>query len=1004
MKFLQIGLLVLAGITFYNCSEKKSNLEIKDYTNLVDPMIGTDWNGHTFPGATLPNGMVQLSPDTKTRTWSNCSGYHYSDESILGFSHTHYSGTGEGGGADILFMPTTGKIYLNSGEDLNATDDDYTVSAGKVNKRLKETLNTEKEYRSKFSHEKEAASPGYYSVLLEDYHIHVELAATKRAGLHKYTFPKTEKANVILDLVSGNSDVPDSLFISVNEKEISGYRAASGALDGSKTIYFVAKFSKPYDSYGIVVDDKVQKGMKSTKGKNIKTYFRFTTKKNESVLLKVAISSVSIEGARKNLKAELPDWDFEKVRKDAKEIWNKELNKIQIEGGTKEQQKVFYTALYHALIHPNINMDVDRKYRSTNGKIYTATDFDNYTTFSLWDTFRALHPLQTIINPERTNQFIKTFIERYEHANTMPMMEFSGNEAATMIGYHSLPVVADAYVKGIRGYDVKKAFEGMKHLANAERDGKEYYLRYGFIPYDLKGQSVSRSLEYSFDDWSVSRLAADFDDVTYRHYSQRGQFYQNLFDSKTKFMRPKSSEYKWLEDFDPMEITNRYTEANAYQYTPSVFQDIEGLIRLMGRDKKFEQWLDRNFTTKMDTTLLHLPDVTGLIGQYAHGNEPSHHVAYLYNYVGAAWKTQERIRQILTTLYTAKPDGISGNEDTGQMSAWYVLSAMGFYPVTPGMDYYVIGSPLFDKVTIHLENGKQFQIITKNNNIDHPYIQSATLDGKPYSRSILKHEDILKGSKLVFNMGKEPNKEWAKKKEDRPYSIKYESAPMAKVETKGNIFLESTVISLFNEDKNVIIHYTLDGKEPDISSPVYTKPFTVRETSVLKAKCFVEGLNPGYTLTIHLNKVGLTPDVKVRNKKPGLNYIYKEGFGRKIAELEKYPVKDTGIIRSFNLDAIKDARAFGYQYEGYLYVPKDGLYTFEIEVNDGAVLYLDNEELINNDGGHQVQAIFGKTGLKKGFHPILLDYFQMGRAKKLVVKWSNENMESKEISGKYLFH
>ena len=987
-----------------NCSEKESEYVTKDYTNLVDPMIGTDWNGHTFPGATVPNGMVQLSPDTKTRTWSNCSGYHYSDKSILGFSHTHYSGTGEGGGADILFMPTTGKIYLNSGEDLNATDDDYTVKAGKENKKSREKLNTKKEYRSKFSHKKEAASPGYYAVLLEDYHVQVELTTTKRVGIHKYTFPKTIEANVILDLVSGNSDVPDSLFISVNEKEISGYRAATGALDGSKTIYFVAEFSKPFDNYGIAVDDKVQEDFKSARGKNVKAYFRFTTKKNESILLKVAISSVSIEGARKNLKAELPGWDFEKVRKDAKESWEKELNKIQIEGGTKEQQKIFYTALYHTLIHPNINMDVDRKYRSTNGKIYTATDFDNYTTFSLWDTFRALHPLQTIINPERTNQFIKTFIERYEHANTMPMMEFSGNEAATMIGYHSIPVVADAYVKGIRNYDVKKAFEAIKHLANAERDGKDYYLQYGFIPFDLKGQSVSRSLEYSFDDWSVSRLAVDFDDVDYQHYSQRGQFYHNLFDSKTKFMRPKSSEYKWLKEFDPMEISNRYTEANAYQYTPSVFQDVEGLIKLMGGDQQFDEWLDDNFSIEMDTTLLHLPDVTGLIGQYAHGNEPSHHVAYLYNYVGAAWKTQERIRQILTTLYTEKPDGISGNEDAGQMSAWYVLSAMGFYPVTPGMDYYVIGSPLFDKVTINLDNGKQFQIIAKNNKTNHPYIQSVTLNDEQYQKSILKHENILNGSKLVFNMGKVPNKGWAKKKENRPYFIKYESAPMPKAETTGNIFLKSTMISLFNEGKNVVIHYTLDGKEPSISSPIYSKPFTVDETSVLKAKCFVEGLNPGYTLTINLNKVGLTSAVKVRDSKPGLKYIYKEGFGRKIAELEKYPIKETGIIKSFNLDAIKDARAFGYHYEGFLNIPENGLYTFEIEANDGAILYIDNEELINNDGGHQTQAIFGKTGLKKGLHPIRLDYFQMGRAKKLVVKWTNESMESKEISEKYLFY
>ncbi len=983
-----------------SCAKTDSSQE--NYCSYVDPMIGTDWNGHTFPGATLPNGMVQLSPDTKTRTWNNCSGYHYADKSILGFSHTHYSGTGEGGGSDILFMPTTGKINFNSGEDFNIYDDDYTSAASMDRKN--EEIDTKDAYGSRFSHDNETASPGYYSVILDDYNVKAELTATKRVGFHRYTFPESKESNVILDLVSGNSDEPDSLYISVDGDEISGYRAATGALDGQKTIYFVARFSKPVSGYGLAIDDKVLDGQTSAKGKNVKGYFWFETKKGEAILLKVAISSVSIDGARKNLKAELPGWDFEEIRREAKVSWNKELSKIKIEGGTKEQQVVFYTALYHALIHPNINMDVDRKYRSTNGKVYTADDFDNYTTFSLWDTFRGEHPLQTIINPGRTNQFIRTFLARYENSTDMPIMEFSGNEAATMIGYHSLPVVADAYVKGIRDYDVKKAFTAMKQLADAPRDGKEYYLQYGYIPYDFKGQSVSRTLEYSFDDWCVSRLAVDFNQQDYHHFSQRGQFYHNLFDKKTNFMRPKSSEYVWMEDFDPMEISNRYTEANAYQYTPSVFQDIEGLIELMGGDKQFEEWLDNNFTTEMDTAKLHLPDVTGLICQYAHGNEPSHHVAYLYNYVGAAWKTQERIRQILTTLYSDKRDGISGNEDAGQMSAWYVLSAMGFYSVTPGMDYYVIGSPLFDKVTINLENGKKFQIIAKNNSPENIYIQSATLNGKPYSKSYLKHSDIVNGSKIVFTMGSEPNKEWAQAKEDRPYSVKYESAPMPKLETTGIIFLNSTSISLSCADKNAVIHYTLDGSEPDESSATYTRSFTVSETSVLKAKCFVDGLNPGYTITQNLTKTGLNPAMKIAKAKRGLKYIYKEGFALNVAGLEKYPVKNRGIIKSFNLDSINDARPFGYHYSGYISIPYDGLYSFLLEANDGAILYIDDEILINNDGGHQSQALIGRVGLKRGFHPIRLDYFQMGRAKKLVLEWKVNDRELMEITPNMLWH
>jgi predicted alpha-1,2-mannosidase len=989
--------IVFLTLGFYSC---RNNSLKNDYTKLVDPMIGTGWNGHTFPGATLPNGMVQLSPDTKTRTWANCSGYHFNDKSILGFSHTHYSGTGEGGGADILFMPTTGKIIFESGEYFNEKEDDYSNAAGSNGKEIEDTSNG---YRSKFLHKNEFAEPGYYSVLLDDYNVKVELTATKRVGLHKYTFPKTEEANVILDLVSGNSDVPDSLFLEINGDELSGYRSATGALDGSKTIWFSAKFSKSFNSYGIAVDGKLKKGTSSAKGKNVKAYFRFTTKKDEAVLLKVGISGVSIEGARKNLDAEMSGWDFDKVRNAAKDAWNKELNKIEIEGGTPEQQEIFYTALYHSLIHPNIDMDVDRKFRSTNKKIYTATGFDDYTTYSLWDTHRGLHPLQTIINPAGTNQFIRTFIERFEHSGDMPKMEFSGNEAASMIGYHSLPVVADAYVKGLRDYDVEKAFKAMKHLANAYREGKNFYLKYGYIPYDLAGQSVSRTLEYSFDDWCVSRLAKDFNKKDFEYFSLRGQFYKNLFDYSTNFMRPKDSEYQWKPDFDPMKISNMYTEANAYQYTPSVFQDIEGLIKLIGGDKAFENWLDNLFTTEMDTAKLHIPDVTGLIGQYAHGNEPSHHIAYLYNYVGTPWKTQKQIRNILTTMYTADERGISGNEDAGQMSAWYVLSSMGFYSVTPGMDYYVIGSPLFNKVTINVAAGKKFEIIAKNNSSENVYIQSVTKNGEPYKKTYIKHSDIVSGAKFVFVMGDKPNKSWGIEKENRPRSERYESAPMVKLKTAGNVFLKSTKISLSCPAGNSTIRYTLDGTEPDNQATKYSEPFTVSKTCTLKAKCFVAGLNPGYTLTLNLKKAGLNSVSNVRVK-PGAGYVYKEGFAKNIAGMKQYPVKSTGVIKSFNLDAIKDSRPFSYKYEGYIKAPADGLYTFRIEANDGAILYIDGEELINNDGGHQAQAITGKVGFKKGLHKIRVDYFQMGRAKKLVVEWKLNDGVFKQIGAEDLFH
>lgn len=956
-----------------------------NYTKYVDPMIGTDWNGHTFPGVTLPNGMVQLSPDTKTSTWNNCSGYHYSDKSILGFSHTHYSGTGAGGGGDILFMPTVGKIQLNAG----SIDD------------------TENGYRSKFSHEKEFASPGYYSVLLEDYNIQVALTATKRVGFHKYTFPKSDKANIILDLVHGLFDSPDSLYLQISNNEISGYRAASGGLDNSNTIYFAAKFSKPFESYGLAINDKIRNDIKSAKGKNVKAYFRFNTNEKESVLLKVAISTVSIDGARKNLEAELPHWDFDKVRRTARKVWNNELSKIEVEGGTKAQQKIFYTAMYHAFIHPTLNMDVDKQYRSANKKVYKANNFENYTTFSLWDTFRALHPLMTIINQEKTNQYIKTFIERYEHSSHMPIMEFSGTETYTMIGYHSVAVLADAYVKGIRDYDVEKAYKAMVQLADGERAGKEYYLQYGYVPDDFSIESVSRTLEYSYDDWCVTRLAKDFNKKDFNRFNQRGQFYKNVFSKEIGFMAPKNSDYNWVSDFDPAHITKlHFTEANSYQYTPFVLQDIEGLIKLMGGDKIFEKWLDTNFSAETDPTKMESldQDVTGIIGHYAHGNEPSHHIAYLYNYVGAPWKTQRQVREIMETQYKANPAGISGNDDTGQMSAWYILSAMGFYPVTPGLDYYVIGSPLFDKVTINLENGEKFEFVVKNNSSDNIYIQSVTLNGKPYSKSYLRHTDIMNGYKMEITMGEHPNKNWGKAIVDRPYSPKYECAPVPMVKSTGRKFLDSSSVTLSSENESAIIRFTLDGSEPDKNSKKFTNPITIKETRVLKAKCFVEGILPGFTTAFKFKKLELQPALNVQNLKQGLKYIYKEVGCAKTSDLDKYPADNIGTISIFSIDSIKDKRAFGYIYEGFIKAPVDGLYTFYLESNDGSVLYLDDELIIDNDGDHMVQSLYAKVALQKGFHPIKLKYFQMGGGKKLLVRWQKPASDIEEIPAEVLFH
>ncbi len=959
-----------------------NNLD-KDYSKFVNPMVGTDWHGHTFPGATHPFGMVQLSPDTRVDTWDGCSGYHYSDNSILGFSHTHFSGTGGGGGGDIMLMPTVGEVQLDMGSVSN------TLSG----------------YRSKFSHKEEVAEPGYYKVKLQDDDIVAELTSTPRVGFHKYSFPSTKEANVILDLTHGISDKVDSLYLEiVSNTEISGFRESYDGLGGPHKIFFIAEFSQPFKNFGISQEGEDISQTKISGSKDLQAYFRFDTENNHSVMVKVALSRVGVDGARKNMEAELPEWDFDTIKKSARNAWNKELGRIEVKGGTKAQKRTFYTALYHSFIHPDIDMDVDRQFLGGDNKVYQAKDFDNYTTFSLWDTFRALHPLYTIIQQQRTNQFIRSFLEMDDNFGNLPMMEFSGNERFAMIGYHSLSVIADAYEKGIRDYDVNKAFEAMKKLSNGNREGKKAYLNLGFIPYEKISQSVSRTLEYSYDDWAITRLARDLNDADFHLYNQRGQFYRNLYDKSTGFMRPKSGDYQWLEPFDPMKVSNHVTEGNAYHYSLFVPHDIEGLIKLMGGDNNFEQWLDVCFTTETDTIKMDLADVTGRIGQYAHGNEPSHHVAYLYNYVGAAWKTQQRVRQIMDTLYSDKPDGISGNEDAGQISAWYVLSAMGFYSVTPGMDYYVIGSPLFDEVTLHLENGNQFTIKTENNGPGKAYIQSASLNGKPYSKSILMHQAIMKGGEIKFVMGATPNKDWAVNKKDRPYSEGYKSASMPRILFDDISFLNTMEIRIAVDEENVEIRYTLDGTFPEETSPVYKSPIKLNKSTQVRARAFKKGLNPSYASSMDFVKLNLLLAMNPKGLQAGLKYEYKEGYAIEFSDTEEYPVLKTGVIPQFTIKEAGDKEIFSYTYEGYIKVPISGVYTFYSESNDGSLLYLDGKLVVDNDLHHKIQEGSRKVALKAGWHSIKLGYFQMGGGKALCVSWKGPELNKQEIPENVLFH
>jgi len=985
MKLCQY-LLLLSLILLSSCMADTK--EYRDYSSVVNPFIGTGSDGHTFPGVVAPFGMVQLSPDTRTSHSDYASGYHYNDSTILGFSHTRYSGTGRGSGGDILFMPTSGKVQLVPGDAGNSTTG----------------------YRSSFSHKNESATAGYYRVLLDDCNITAELTTSKRVGFHKYSYHSGDTANVILDLSHGISDKPDSLYLKITgENRIEGFRKSLGGLRDFQTLYFAAKFSEPFANYGVRVNGLMKNKTDVVSGKDLQAFFRFPGSKE--VMIKVAISKVDIEGARKNL-TEIEGWDFDKARDEARVAWNRELSKIEVKSSDTSLDTIFYTALYHSCIMPSLDMDIDGGYRSSNNKIYTAANFVDYTNFSLWDTFRALHPLMTIINREKTNDFINTFIERYENSGGMPIFELSGNDLLVMIGYHSLPVIADAYVKRIRGYNTKKALEGMISLADMPFEERNEYKTFGFIPYEYTDQAVSRSLEYAYDDWCITRLAKDIDEKAFNHFNNRSGFYRNLFDIETCFMRAKNTSYQWETEFNPLAYTRRYTQGNAWQYTTFVSQDIHGLIELMGGNKKFENWLDRYFTTENSSTYQGRQS-SMMIGQYYHGNEPSHHTAYLYNYAGVPWKTQEITRKIMNSQYNTSPEGLAGNDDAGQMSAWYVLSSMGFYSVTPGLAYYVIGSPLFDSSTINLENGKSFSIIAKNNSKENVYIQSVTLNGKPYTKSYLKHADIIAGGTMVFEMGNSPNKAWATDRNDCPYSPNYKSSPMPQVVVEDKqigrdgvvTFEKSCNVSLMNiEDSDVF--YTLDGNDPDKNSAKFNGKIKIDKTCSLKVKAFKKGLYPGYTTTVKFRNLEPVKSKPVSNLTQGISFEYREtGVCKKVAQIDQYPIVKEGILDVISSEtSFKQKLNHALTFNGYVKIPKSGVYTFYANTEFGIALWVDGVLLASNESTDWLGERSGTIGLQKGYHTIRVKYFQLGGETDMSILWEGPGIKKSTIPKKVYFH
>ena len=788
---IKVYFIALLSIILSGC-QSSSNQSPYD---LVNPFIGTGGHGHTYPGATLPFGMVQLSPDTRLEGWDGCSGYHYSDSIIYGFSHTHLSGTGVSDYGDVLIMPTQGKIIFNNG-----------YKSG-----------VENGYASTFNKESEKASPGYYQVNLDENDIDVRLTSTTRVGIHEYTFNEEGLAHIILDL-EHRDKLLNYCLLAVNDKEIEGCRV-SQAWAQEQHIYFVMQFSEAFTDHEL-----------DTKG--AKAAFTFELAKNKKLVVKVGISAVSIEGARKNLEAEAGHWKFNKYLKQAKKTWKKVLDKIVVKDPDKDKKAIFYSALYHSMIAPNTFSDVNGNYRGMDQKIYTSSDGPVYSVFSLWDTFRATHPLYTIIERDRTNQFIKTFLKQYESGGELPIWELAANYTGTMIGYHAIPVIADAYVKGIRDYDADLAMKAMIHSAVQDKLGLSAYKSKGYIAAGDEAESVSKTLEYAYDDWCISEMANEMqNEAVFNTYIGRAQYYKNLFNPEVGFMQSKMNG-GFSTGFDPAEVNFNFTEANSWQYSLFAPQDISGLIGLYGGPDAFEAQLDQLFTTKTELSGRQQSDITGLIGQYAHGNEPSHHMAYLYNYIGKAWKTQERVDQILNEQYQNQPDGLSGNEDCGQMSSWYVLSSMGFYSVTPGMNYYAIGKPHFEKTIINLENGKKFKIIANNLNAENIYIQSAILNGKNYERSYLFHQDIMNGGKLVFEMGDQPNKEWAKNGPPiAQIEANYQITPVPYFSTSSQTFTDSISVMIKSVDAVSELFYSIDSSE----FKKYKSPISITESSRVKA-------------------------------------------------------------------------------------------------------------------------------------------------------------------------
>ena len=951
-KKLTLLLLALAAL---GCSPRSA-----DPVDYVNPFIGTGFHGHTYPGATTPFGMVQLSPDTRAGNWDACAGYHYSDTTIDGFSHTHLSGTGCADLADILFHPTTREIVIHDGECV-----------------LQPYF---------FSHDDERASCGYYAVTLPDVNIGVELTAAPRTGVHRYTFTGKGPRQVIVDLLHTITEekIDQCELRRTAPGELAGMRRTQGWVP-DQYVFFAARFSEPFADVQLLGDKQAV----LTFAPDVRT-----------LTIAVGLSSVSVENARMNSLAEVPELDFDAVYARAVGQWRKALGDIVVEGGSRDEMTNFYTAQYHTKLTPNLMSDVNGEYRRHDQTVARMPEGESYySTFSLWDTFRAWNPLQTLVDTALVNDMIRSMLDMYDSTGELPIWPLASGETGTMIGYHAVSVIADAYLKGIRGYDADKALEAMIRSSNINKKGSDYYTVQGYIPSNIKRESVSCTLEYAYDDWAIARMAQAMgrDDV-FGEYARRALNYVNVFDGSTCFFRGRQSDGNWSAPFEEFATGRDYTEATPWHYRFFVPHDVNGLIQLFGSREAFIREMDRLFTLESDEMQLDVSDVTGLMGQYAHGNEPSHHMAYLYNYVGQPWKTQELTRRLLHEMYAPTPEGIIGNEDCGQMSVWYVFSSLGFYPVCPGSNEFALTAPQFPKAVVRLANGRTLTV-TADNPRRSVYIASVTLDGKPIDRNYITYDELMQGGELHFALRPRPDYERGTDDAAAPHSLTRGEVVSIPYTTQSvSLFTEPIAVALATTTSGAEIRYTLDGSEPTETSALYAAPVPVDRSLTLKAKGFKPGAAPSRTLTLEAEKAVFRKGAPAGETatRPGVAYSYYEGVFACVNDIRKGKYVSSGTMPAPSIAQAPQEDHFAYVFTGLILIPERGVWEFMTKSDDGSVLTIGDRKVVDNDGSHASVMATGRVALEAGLHPYTLLYFEDYEGQDLLWGWKAPGAEGFE--------